>query len=457
MSKISNFFKKIGKGIYKFVDKFIVTPISKVVYEVSAKIKQFDKLEKVLNRPNVLIYVSLVLAIILFFFVDSKVITLANTAEIISGQPINVKYNSDAYVVEGIPESVDITLMGRKSDLYLAKQLGDHEVILDLTDYEPSEEPQKVKLTYNQTIDSISYKLDPSFVTVTIKKKVSSLKNITYDLMNAEKLDAKLSVKSVELSKNEVVVKGSQDTLDKISSVKALIDLSDPRYTEKGTYNVDNVSLVAYDDNGLKLSNVEIVATNVTATMELDSYSQEVPIRVITTGDLVTGKAISSITINGKSSYSVTVYGEQSVIDSITSVPVTVDVSDQGASGAKTYKVTISKPSGIRYISESSATIVLNFGEAKQKTIEGVKVDQKNIPTGMVANAKTPEDATVSVQVVGVESVINEITAENISAYIDLTGYTEGDHSIEVQVENDDTKVKYIVTKKINIELTKQK
>lgn len=457
MSKIVGFFKKIGKGIYKFIDKCIVTPISKLVYEITMKLKQFNKLEKILNRPNVLIYVSLVLAIILFFFVDSKVITLANTAEIISGQPVTVKYNSDAYVVEGIPDSVDITLMGRKSDLYLAKQLGDHEVILDLTDYEPSEEPQKVKLTYNQTIDSISYKLDPSFVTVTIKKKVSSLKNITYDLMNAEKLDAKLSVKSVELSKNEVVVKGSQDTLDKISSVKALIDLSDPRYTEKGTYNVDNVSLVAYDDNGLKLSNVEIVATNVTATMELDSYSQEVPIRVITTGDLVTGKAISSITINGKSSYSVTVYGEQSVIDSITSVPVTVDVSDQGASGAKTYKVTISKPSGIRYISESSATIVLNFGEAKQKTIEGVKVDQKNIPTGMVANAKTLEDATVNVQVVGVESVINEISAENISAYIDLTGYTEGEHSIEVQVENDDTKVKYIVTKKINIELIKQK
>ncbi|HOZ88696.1 MAG TPA: CdaR family protein [Bacilli bacterium] len=453
MNKIMDFLKAVGLKTYNIIDKVIVVPISKIIYRIVRRSRSLNKLEKILNRPSVLLYISLALAVILFFLVDSKVINLTNTAEIITGQQINVKYNSNAYVIEGLPKTVDITLMGRKSDLYLAKQLGNHEVILDLTGYEPSDKPQKVKLTYNQTIDSLTYKLDPSYVTITIKKKVSTLKNITYDLINSEKMDAKLSVKSVELSKNEVVVKGSQDTIDKISSVKALIDLADEKFTTKGTYEVDNVALVAYDNNGMKMANVEIVATNVTAKVDLDSYSIIVPVKVITTGDLVAGKAISGMTINGKDTYSVTIYGEQAVIDNITGVPVTVDINGQGNNGTKSYSVTISKPSGVRYISETNIAIALSFAEAKQRTIDNISIEQKNIPSGLSATAKTIEDSVVSVQLTGVQSVIDAITPESINAYIDLAGYTVGEHTIEVKVEGEDARVKYAVTKKINIKL----
>ena len=286
MKKIKKAFLSLCKAVYIFVDKFIVTPISKIVYIIGNKITKGNKIDKILNKPNVLVYVSLALAIIVFYLVDSKVITLVQTnSEILSNQPINVIYNKSAYVVEGIPDSVDIILTGRKSDLYLSKQLGEHEVVLDLSDYEVSDEPQRVKLTYKKNIDSISYKLDPSYVTVTIKKKVSDIKAITYDLMNQDQLDEKLSVKSVTLSKNEVVVKGSEDTLNEIASVKALIDLSDKTFTEKGTYSVDNVNLVAYDGSGKILDYVEIVSTSISAETVLDSYSKEVPINALTTGN----------------------------------------------------------------------------------------------------------------------------------------------------------------------------
>ena len=44
-------------------------------------------------------------------------------------------------------------------------------------------------------------------------------------MLNEDKLDKKLSIKSVELDRNEVIVKGSKETLDKVAKVKALIDL----------------------------------------------------------------------------------------------------------------------------------------------------------------------------------------------------------------------------------------
>lgn len=454
MNKILKKIGKLLKAIYNFIDKIIVTPISRAIYYLNKKLKNnTSHIEKILNRPNVLVYLSLAFAVIVFFLVDSKVISLVETeAEVLTNQPVNVIYNKEAYVVEGLVDTVDIILTGRKSDLYLAKQLGDHEVLLDLTDYGASNEPYKVKLTYNQTIDSLSYKIDPSTVTVTIKNKVSSLSSVTYDLLNESKLNSKLSVGEVTLSKSEVVVKGSQDNLDKIATVKALIDLDNDDLTEAGTYNIDNVPLAAYDGNGKLMSNIDIVPSSVTATITLNTYSTSVPISVRTKGTLVTGKAISSISINGASSYSVDVYGEQSVIDTIKNVPVSIDVNGLGSSDSKTYNVTLPKPSGVKYMSETNAKIVVSFGDEKQKTIENVPISSpKNLASGLTANAKTESDQYVEVVVKGVQSVIDSISADDIVAYVDLSGYTAGEHQVAVQIENDDPRIEYVVTKNITI------
>ena len=460
--KLFKLILSLFKGIYNIVDKLIIMPISKMVYRINKTIsKNNGNIEKLLNKPNSLLFISLVMAVVVFLLIDSKVVSLIETeAEIITNQPVKVEYNKEAYVIEDLPEMVDITLIGRKSDLYLAKQLGENEVVLDLTDYEPREEPYRVKLTYNQTINSLDYKLDPTYVYVTIKKKVSALKNITYDVINQDKLNEinpQLSVSDVVLDKSEVVVKGSQDTLNKIASVKALVDLNNSKFTQKDNYTLENIPIVAYDENGNILKNVELVPNTVSGTVSFTSFSKEVPVKVLTTGELVAGKAISQITINGKNEFSVSIYGDQSDIDSITSVPVTIDVTDQGNNGAKTYNVSISKPSGVRYMPTNTATIVANFGEAKQKTIDDIQVETRNVPSGMSANAKTDSDRKVSVQIIGVESVIDNISEENIKAYIDLSGYTTGDHNVKVQVEGDDPKAQYIVTSSINISLTTNK
>jgi len=408
MNKIFKALKKIGTKIYKLVDQLIVVPISSFIYRVTSKLNKDNKLEKILNRPNILLYISLALAIILFYLVDSKAISFINTnAEILRNQPVEVIYNSSAYVIEGVPETVDITLIGKKSELYLAKQLGDNEVVVDLTDYEASDKPVKVKFSYKKHIDSLDYKIDPSYVTVTIKKKVSDKKTVSYDLLNKDSLDEKLSVKSVELSKTEVIVRGAEETLDKIASIKALIDLSDEAFKSAGTYDVDTVKLVAYASDGSILPNVEIVATNISAKVVLESYSKVVPVRIITTGELVSGKAISSITINNKpaDSYDLTIYGDESALESINYIPINIDVKGQGNNGSRKANVTIEKPAGVRALSESNVAVELNFDEAKQKTIVISGIKTKNVSNDLVANLASASEMEIEVQLVAVESV----------------------------------------------------
>lgn len=453
-------FKNFFKNIYKLIDKLIVTPVSTLVYKIQSRLGKSNKLEKILNRPNVLLYLSLLFAVLIFFIVDGKATQLAgNSAEFITDIPVRVIYNSSAYVVEDVPETVDMTLIGRKGDLYLAKQLGDKEVVINLENYDASDGTVRVKVTYNKIINNIDYKIDPEYVTVTIKEKVSENKTVIYDLLNQDELDPKLSVKSVTLSKSDVIVRGSKDNLDKIASIKALVDLSNEEFTKAGSYTVDNLKLVAYGSDGSLISNVEIVATNISANVVLDSYSKKVPVRIQTTGSLVSGKAISSITIDGKNAtdFETTIYGDEEALANVEYLNVSVDINGLGNNGSKTSSVTFPKPSGVRYIENESVSLVLNFGEAKQRTITVSRINTRNTPTGLIANLVSEEDATIDIQVIGVESVINSIDESNIVAYVDLTGYSAGTYPVPVKVEGNDSRLQYVVSKNINIVLSKSR
>ena len=55
-----------------------------------------------------------------------------------------LSYNDAEYIIEGLPEKVDITLIGTKANLYLAKQLPTQNVSVDLNGLKPG--VHKVKL-----------------------------------------------------------------------------------------------------------------------------------------------------------------------------------------------------------------------------------------------------------------------------------------------------------------------
>ena len=67
------------------------------------------------------------------------------------------------------------------------------------------------------------------------------------------------------------------------------------------------------------------------------------------------------------------------------------------------------------------------------------------------------DDIQVTVSVQGVESVLNSLTAEDITAYIDLEGYKPGEYEVEVQVEGTDSRVQYLSkTKRVKIRVVEK-
>ena len=448
--------KKIIRGIGKFFhhigaffDKWLITPITKLVLKVTDFSKKNSKgIEKLLGKKQTLIVISLLLALAVFFIIDSESNTIIDQyAEVLYNQKVTATYNEEAYVVEGLPDDVDITLVGQKRHIFLAKQYPSSGVTVDLTGLKPGQ--HKVTLKYTQQLKSIDYRLDPSTVTVTIYDKVSQTKSLTYDILHQDNLDSKLNIDNIELDRSEVIVKGAEYKLDKVATVRALVDVDDFPTQEAGELTLKDVPLVAYDTNG-KVVDVEIVPKNVTAKVTISSPSKEVPIEIVPKGGLAFGKAIRSLSSNVDT---VTVYGSQEALDRLDSLEVEVDVT--GLDDDEEYTVTLKRPNGITEISEKTITVNVAIDDSTTKEFDNISIATENLDPAYSVQALSEADSKVTVVVTGSKSIIDSIDSSIINAYVDLDGLGVGEHEVEVKVRGDDVKLNYASkTKRVKVRIT---
>ena len=452
LKKIIKAIKKFFLGIFNFIDRVIVTPVTKFGLFLG------EKTEKWLNKKNTLVFISLFMALLLFFYVDNQASTVIDSAaEVLHNQTVEATYNKEAYVVEGIPETADVTLIGRTVDLYLAKQLSTGKVSVDLSNLK--EGTHKVDLSYESSINSVTYKLDPSSITVNVYPKVSQTKTVTIDVINKDKLDSKLSVQSVTLDKEEVIIKGTDDeksshNINKVATVKALVDVGSIVDPKAGVNTVDKVKLVAYDKYG-NVVDVEIVPETVTATVNIESYSGTAKLKVIPKNiDKISfGKAISSITTSVNE---ISIYGDQETVNKYSESYIPIEVDVAGLTDNKTYTVVVPKPEGIREVSEKTITVKISIGKEESKEVDDIKIDAINLGPNLKAGAIGENSSKTTVVVKGTKEVLDAIDSTTIKATVDLSGLGEGEHTVNVKVSGEEVKANYFAkTTKIKVRITK--
>lgn len=443
--------KKKTSKIGKFFDKKIILPITRFIINISKIFNKLSKrIEKWLSSANTLLFVSLFLAIVVFIMIDQKILILTeNSAEVLKSQPVNVIYNEESYVIEGLPETVDVTLIGNKADLYFAKQSPAHDITVDLSGLKPG--THKVNIKYDQVLPSIDYKINPSVATIIIYPKVSETRTLSVDILNQDSLDEKLVIKNVNIDNDKVVIKGAEHELKEVASVKALVDVKKLENQEVGKVTLKDIPLKAYDNNG-KLVDVEIVPGKIDAKVDIESPSKELPIRIIPTGELAFGMGIESIT---SSTNKVTVYGDEEVLSKLKYIPVNIDVKDLKEN--KTYKMEINKPVGVKSMSVNNITVDITVGQISNKEIQDVTIEYRNLNDNYIVQGLSAVDTKVTVALKGVKSVIDQIKPEDITAYLDLDGYKEGEYEVDVKVEGDDVRATYTPkTKKVKIRIVKK-
>ena len=64
------------------------------------------------------------------------------------------------------------------------------------------------------------------------------------------------------------------------------------------------------------------------------------------------------------------------------------------------------------------------------------------------------EDTKVIVSVSGSADIVNNVDASSINVYVDLEGYSVGEHEVEVHVERSDLRLTYTPkTKKVKVRI----
>ena len=454
IKNIIRFIMAFFRAIYRLIDKFVIIPITKFFVMIMDKMgNRTDRFEKFVTRKDTLIFISLILSLLLFFYVDSEsTAIITDSAEVLYDQKVEVTYNNKSYVIEGLPDKVDVTLIGRKVDLYLAKQLAGGVVTADLSNL--SEGMHTITLDYDCAINSVDYKLSPSVVNVTVYPKVSQNRTATVDIINKNKLDKKLSIDKVELDNSDIVIKGAEHVLSEVATVKALVDVDKIVNPAVGVRDFDEVKLVAYDAVGEVVKGVEMEPNKLVAKISIVSPSKELPIRVIPTDieDIEFGKAIEGITTDISK---IVVYGDQDVIDKMDYLPVEIDVA--GLNQDKDYDVIISKPSGIRDLSTTNIKVSIRVGDEVTKEVNDVSIETINLSSEYKAVAVGANSSKTSVVIKGAKSVIDAIDDSLIKAQVDLEGYGEGEYEVDVIVNGEENKATYTPkTTKIKIKISKK-
>ena len=197
---------------------------------------------------------------------------------------------------------------------------------------------------------------------------------------------------------------------------------------------------------------VEIVPETVSAEITIKSPNKELPIKFVTKGNVAFGYAIKTI---DASSSKVVVWGPSKVINDLKFVEVEVNVSDIKTD--QRYKLEINKPSGVRYMSISTVNVDVSLDVSADRELDNVGLIWKNLDLSKYkVQASSASDTNVTIILKGVSNVIDSIQPSDVTAYLDLSGYSEGEYEVEVQVEGNDTRVEYIAkTKKVKVRIAK--
>ncbi|WP_425805194.1 YbbR-like domain-containing protein [Desulfitobacterium sp. Sab5] len=156
------------------------------------------------------------------------------------------------------------------------------------------------------------------------------------------------------------------------------------------------------------------------------SASKTIPIKVTSKGDPAAGMSLRSLQVVPDR---VQVWGTTDALKNIDVLDLgTVDLT--GLTEDKSIQISggkVSLPNGITFGPGTNFTVVASIGKSAQsKTISGVPVTVKNVPSDLVLD-QSPGSVDVTVE--GLPEVLNTLTASQISLWVDANGQTAGIHS----------------------------
>ncbi|MGL5978821.1 MAG: CdaR family protein [Erysipelotrichaceae bacterium] len=390
--------------------------------------------------------VALALAIMLFFSINingDSAFTTAGSADVIKDIPVSVLVNDSVYEVKGIPATVNATVIGELADVQLVRSQSDYKVVADLSGLtEGTHEIELTPVDFSSRVDVI---LTPNKTTVTISKKMSQSFVLGYDFVNQDKMNKIYALGVPEFDQGDVLVRASESTINSIAFVKALIDVSNVTADFE-----TEATLVAYDQNGNKVS-VDILPSKVNVKVAVTEPKKDVPITIEPIGTIPDGKAIASFQLDHDT---LTLYGPDSVLSKIDELKIQIPTANLTKNTQLTMPVIL--PNGVAKTSVTKVNIDIKLEDAETTTIDDIPITYINNTQGYQFTPTNTDEVYASVVLTGAQKVIDSITAEDLTVYIDFAEVSEtGTQDVKLYVSGTNKLVTYALEKPtINLKVT---
>lgn len=237
------------------------------------------------------------------------------------------------------------------------------------------------------------------------------------------------AVASTTTSPTYIKVTGPTSLVEVVASVGVNVDVSGA----KGTVNTQS-DINMYDSDGNIITNEELEMSSETADVIVEmARTKTVPVVVKTSGTpsqdcVVTGTSLSQT--------SVVISGQQEALSKIDNITIPSSaVSVDGLSEDKTYtfKLTDYVPSGVKIVSDSRLQVTVKISKASTKTVhissDAIKIE--NVSSGYNA---VIEGTGIDVIISGTGTILENISATDITCNVNAAGLSAGTHSVDVSV-----------------------
>lgn len=378
--------------------------------------------------------ISLAFAILFFVFVNVEVNESqselrffggSEEMETIENVPVDIKIDSDNYVVRGVPESINMSLEGPKSVLTQIVQLSKFKVFVDLRGL--GEGDHTVDMEYTDIPGDVEVYFEPKKVDVTIEERSSQELDVTVDYLNMDQLPEGYELNDTEVKPDKVTITSSKSVIDQIAIVKVFIDvegITDPVNNREVPVNV-------YDSQGNKLR-VGIEPENVVVSVGVDNPSKKVPIQVSTSGKLPEGFSLILSTVNRDE---VDIFATSGVLDGIDTIS-TEDISLDEMTSSGTVEAALELPDGVSIADDEKVEVAFELEQTK--TIDDVPVEMENAPDGQDITFVEPAEGEMSVTAVGDPKVMDKLSKDDIQISVDLSEVEGGENVVSVTIEGPD-------------------
>lgn len=366
---------------------------------------------------------ALVMACLAYFVAtyDSSSNVLSSS-KVLNNVSINARYNSETFELSGLPSACEIVITGDAANVNNAASKKGY-CQLDLEGY--TEGTHTIKLNAVGYGDNVTTIISPSEVTVTLKKKTTMQFDLTYDFINQNQMDSRYILSEPTFSQGtRINIRASNDTLNSIALVKALIDVSGVT----SDFTID-APLVAYDKNGQAV-NAEIVPSSITASVKVSSPSIEVPIRLNPIGSVPLGLAIDTAQIIDHQT--TRIYAPENVLNNISEVYVNFDMSTVTENVDRELMLPITLPAGVSASDVTVVNVRVTLSTIDTRTIESVSLNAHDNYNNLAVS--DIDFTAVNVEVRGSTNNINAVEANDIEVYF-VMPQEPGTYNLELHAD----------------------